>query len=117
MMELLAAGEGVRAEAAAVLALRDSAVARWSAARCANPFAAHGPRGEASVRRLADAAAAARVRGIVLLRARALGLEAAPAWLADAWLATPPRRPDFAEALGEATPWLPREAPACGGTG
>jgi hypothetical protein len=116
MMELLAAGEGVRAEVAAVMALRDSAVAEWSAARCANPFAAHGPRGEASVRRLADAAAAARIRGIVLLRARALGLEAAPPWLAEAWLAGTTRQPDLAEALGEATSRLPREAPACGGT-
>jgi hypothetical protein len=116
MAGLLAAGERVRAEAAAVMAHRDSAIARWSVARCASPFTAHGPRGEASVRRLADAAAAARIRGIVLLRARALGLEAAPPWLADAWLASPPQ-PDFAEASGGAATWLPREAPACGGTG
>ena len=86
MAELLAAGERVRTEAAAVMALRDSALAQWNAARCANPFSAHGPRGEAAVRRLADAAASARIRGIVLTRARALGLEAAPAWLRDAWL-------------------------------
>lgn len=93
MVELLAAGERVRAEAAAVMAHRDGALAQWNAARCANPFAAHGPRGEASVRRLADAAAAARIRGIVLAHARALGLDAAPAWLQETWLRSAPDLP------------------------
>lgn len=93
MVELLAAGERVRAEAAAVMALRDSALAQWSAARCANPLAAHGPRGEAAVRRLADAAAAARIRGIVLTRARALGMDAAPLWLQETWLRSAPGLP------------------------
>jgi hypothetical protein len=90
MMELLAAGERVRTEAAAVLALRDRELARWNAARCANPFGAHGPRDQAAVRRLADAAAAARIRGIVLTRARALGFDAAPSWLQETWLGSAP---------------------------
>jgi hypothetical protein len=90
MMELLAAGERVRTEAAAVLALRDRELAQWNAARCANPLAVHGPRGEAAVRRLADAAAAARIRGIVLTRARALGFDAALAWLQETWLMSAP---------------------------
>ena len=94
MMELLAAGERVRSEAQGVTALRDSVLTEWDAARCANLFAAHGPRGEASVRRLADAATAARIRGIVLTHARALGLETAPQWLRDAWLPTRPGGPD-----------------------
>lgn len=94
MTELLAAGERVRADAAAVEAHRDSVLAQWSAARCASPFTATGSRGETSVRRLADAAAAARVRGIVLTRARALGFDAAPDWLVQVWLAPAPKKPD-----------------------
>jgi len=86
MVELLKAGASVREGAAAVMAIRDSAVAEWSAARSANPLAARGPRSEAAVTRLADEAARARVRGIVLAHARALGLDAAPRWLHDAWL-------------------------------
>lgn len=93
MVELLAAGARVRADAAAVTALRDGALAQWDAARCANPLAAHGPRGEAAVRRLADAAAAARVRGIVLTHARALGMDAAPRWLQETWLSGAPDLP------------------------
>jgi hypothetical protein len=93
MMELLAAGGRVRTEAAAVLELRDRELARWNATRCANPFSAHGPRGEASVRRLADAAAAARFRGIALTHARALGLHAAPSWLQQTWLRSAPNLP------------------------
>jgi hypothetical protein len=93
MTELLAAGGEVRAEVAAVAALRDSALAEWSAARCANPLAARGSRGEPAVRALADAAVSARARAIVLGRARSLGLDRAPAWLAVAWLGSPPTRP------------------------
>lgn len=117
MAELLAAGERVRAEAAAVVALRDSVLARWNAARCANPFSAHGPRGEAAVRRLAGAAASARIRGIVLTRARALGLDAAPPWLRDAWLAPLQPDPDL-PGSGRRTPFrLQREARPCGEAG
>jgi hypothetical protein len=75
-----------------VTAIRDSAVAEWSAARSASPLAARGSRGEAAVTRLADAAARARVRGIVLAHARALGLDAAPVWLREAWLGAGERR-------------------------
>jgi hypothetical protein len=92
MLELLRAGAGVRADVAAVMAIRDSAVAEWSAAASANPLAARGPRGEAAVTRLADAAAGARVRGIVLARARALGLDAAPGWLNEVWLGAAERQ-------------------------
>jgi hypothetical protein len=100
MAELLAAGAKVREDVAEVAVLRDSAVAEWSGAACANPLAARGARGEASVRHLADAAVAARVRGIVLVRARALGLESAPAWLRDAWLGSPhPRAPLFSREI------------------
>lgn len=118
MMELLAAGEGVRAEAAAVAVLRDSVLREWNAARCANRFAAHGSRGEATVIRLADAAVSARVRGIVLTRARALGLESAPPWLRELWLPAPARRPGQISREVQETPpagfW--REAQGCGDT-
>ena len=92
MMELLQAGAPVREEEAAVMAIRDSAAAEWSAAQSANPLAARGPRGEAAVTRLADAAARARVRGILLAHARSLGLDAAPGWLHDAWLGASEQR-------------------------
>ncbi|HEU4559325.1 MAG TPA: hypothetical protein VFS20_15820 [Longimicrobium sp.] len=94
MAELLAAGQVVRKQAAAVMAQRDSVVAQWSAARCRNPFVAHGPRGEAAVRRLTGAAASARIRGIVLVHARTLGFDAAPQWLTAVWLPAPPRDAD-----------------------
>lgn len=116
MMELLAAGEHVRAEVAAVMALRDSALTQWNAARCANPFPAHGPRGEAAVRRLADAAASARIRGIVLTRARALGLDAAPAWLREAWLAAAQPDQDLPDVLGRTPFRFPGQAHGCGET-
>jgi hypothetical protein len=95
MAELLAAGSGVRGAVAEVVERRDSVLLHWSAARCANPLAARGVRGEWAVQHLADAAAEARVRGIVLTRARALGLDAAPAWLREAWLGAAPRPSAF----------------------
>jgi hypothetical protein len=117
MVELLAAGEAVRAEAGAVMALRDSVLAQWSSTRCANPFAAHGSRGEAAVSRLADAAASARIRGIVLTRARALGLESAPPWLQAIWWAPPSGGAEiFPQLPGGPAPGFSREARACGGT-
>lgn len=105
MAELLAAGAKVREDVAEVAVLRDSAVAEWRTASCANPLAARGARGEASVRHLADAAVAARVQGIVLVRARSLGLQSAPAWLRDAWLGT---------LLRPQGPLFPRETARCG---
>jgi hypothetical protein len=117
MVELLAAGERVRAEAAAVMALRDSALAQWNAARCANPFPAHGPRGEAAVRRLADAAASARIRGIVLTRARALGMDAAPSWLRDAWLDGLQQEHGLADLRGRTPFRIRRQAHVCGESG
>lgn len=116
MAELLAAGERVRAEAAAVMTLRDSALAQWNATRCANPFSAHGPRGEAAVRRLADAAASARIRGIVLTRARALGMDAAPSWLRDAWLASFQPEQDFSHLPGRTPFRFRQQAHPCGET-
>jgi hypothetical protein len=116
MVELLAAGDRVRTEVAAVLALRDSALAQWNAARCANPFSAHGPRGEAAVRRLADAAASARIRGIVLTRARALRLDAAPFWLRDAWLAPLQPDPALPDVPGGTPLRLRGQAHGCGET-
>lgn len=115
MAEMLAAGDDVRSEAAAVMALHDSVVAEWNAARCANPFAAHGPSGEASVSRLAGAAVSARIRGIVLARARKLGLTAAPAWLVETWLAAPPQNPELPAptAVRWISPAVPDQIGAC----
>jgi hypothetical protein len=105
MAELLAAGAGVRRSVADVMERRDGVLASWSAARCANPLAARAARGERAVTGMADAAAEASVRGIVLASARELGLDAAPAWLRAVWIGAPPERAaPFAAAPWGSTP-------------
>lgn len=86
MAEVMEARRAVLEEVAAVRRLRDSALAEWEAARRRSPFAAGGPTTELSVRRLVDAAAEARVRGVLLRHARALGFVELPAWLPEVWL-------------------------------
>lgn len=56
---------------------------------CANPFLSPVADGEAAVRGLLDAAADARIRGILRLWARARGVEADPGTLRAAWLPAP----------------------------
>lgn len=104
MAEVVAAGGQVRVDVDGVLALRDGALAEWAAARCSNPLVGWASRPEP----LVHAAAEARIRGVVLAHARALGFHGAPAWLREAWLGgaaerEPLRmaRPSAASALAE----------------
>ncbi|HEX2206581.1 MAG TPA: hypothetical protein VHG93_02805, partial [Longimicrobium sp.] len=97
MAELLATAERVRVEVDSVLALRGRVMAEWAAARCVNPLTGWASRPEP----LVNAAAEARIRGVVLAHARALGFQDAPAWLREAWLGTAPRR----ELLRRPAPW------------
>lgn len=110
MAEVMAARGQVRAEADSVLALRDRLLAEWWAARCPSPLAGWDPHAE----RLLDAAASARIRGVVLAHARRLGFEDAPAWLRDVWLGPAPQPrvlPDTPAAAAKSVAAAPR---ACG---
>lgn len=91
MTAVVARGAAVREEVAEVERTRMAAVERWAARACARPLEAHGPRGRAAVEAAARAAAEARVRGILLRHARAVGFEAPPAWLRELWLGTAAR--------------------------
>lgn len=85
MREVAERGAAVRGEIERAVQERDEVLRSWAGARCAQPLPAHGAVEDRAARRLIAAAADARVRGIVLRHARALGLAEAPDWLRQEW--------------------------------
>ena len=90
LLDVASLDEAVRARIGEVEAAR--AVARGTRAElvCANPFLSPVEDGETAVRALIDAAADARIRGILARFARARGIGAAPDVLRAAWLPSAP---------------------------
>ncbi len=93
----------VRERIAEIEAAREEALRTRTLLVCANPFLSPVADGEAAVRALIDAAADARIRGILRRFARARGIDAEPDVLRAAWLPAPgPDAIDESGAVGAA---------------
>ncbi|HEX7240514.1 MAG TPA: hypothetical protein VF263_09625, partial [Longimicrobiaceae bacterium] len=108
MAEVAEHGTAVRREVAEAARERDAVLRAWAKARCAHPLRAHGAASDTVARRLVAAAADARVRGIVLRHARALGFAGVPDWLRAEWTRAEVRPPVPDRAVGTDGP-----APPC----
>lgn len=87
LVDVASLDEDVRARIAEVEAARAEAQRTRAELVCANPFLSPVADGEAAVRALLDAAADARIRGILRRFARLRGIDAEPDVLRAAWLA------------------------------
>ena len=83
----------VRARIAEIEAARNAALRTRAMLVCANPFLSPVEDGETAVHALIDAAADARIRGILRGFARARGIDQDPDILRAAWVPTPPAPP------------------------
>jgi hypothetical protein len=95
LVEVASLDDGVRERVAEVEAVRADALRTRTQLVCANPFLSPVEDGEAAVRALIDAAADARISGILRRFARARGLDADPEVLRAAWLPPALEDPDL----------------------
>ena len=103
LLDVASLDEAVRARIAEVETARAVALGTRAELVCANPFLSPVSDGEGAVRALIDAAADARIRGILRRFARARGIDAAPEALRAAWLPPPAveESPDLAVLCAE----------------
>ncbi|HYW13253.1 MAG TPA: hypothetical protein VE871_14935, partial [Longimicrobium sp.] len=99
LVDVASLDASVREQIAEIESARQEALRTRTMLVCANPFLSPVADGEAAVRALIDAAADARIRGILRRFARARGVDAEPDVLRAAWL--PAGVADAADGTGE----------------